>query len=205
MCYYKEIIKEIASKTDSDGRNVRTYYRGENKKFNTVSSKLYRYLSCLGKREGVWNNKSDDEKEQFLFSFEKRIIGYVKRFGGYAGEDYSLKDRNCAEDFSSKQLQLLADVQHRGGMTNFIDFTMDVNIALFVACYNSDYSLWKQHSLRYSDEDGRVVLYRHIYSDIKEPEHDVVMFPEIAYSRMQSSVLVRPKTYGVIDIGSDFV
>lgn len=204
MCYYYEIIKEIASKTKSDG-NVRTYYRGEKKCHCTVSSKLYRRFSS----HESWKFKSDDEREQFLFNFEKRIVGQAGSFAGYVGEDYSLEDRNGVEDFSSKQWQLLADIQHRGGTTNFIDFTKDVNIALFTACYNTDHSIWKQYSLRYGDEgeysdkDGRVILYHHI--NIGEPEHDRVIFPEIAYSRVQSSVLVRPKTCGVIDVGSDGV
>ena len=50
--------------------------------------------------------------------------------------------------------KILAQIQHRGGKTNLIDFTSDLNVALFFACCYSP------------DKDGRVIfLQRQQYED----------------------------------------
>ncbi|MDE2830843.1 MAG: FRG domain-containing protein [Gemmatimonadota bacterium] len=198
--YYNEVIKEIARLTET-GRgfgSVQTLYRGENECFPSISSGLYRYF--LG--HDAWNAKNDDEKEQFLFNYEKKIVQYASIFAGYGDEDYSVESKSCVEDFSSKQWELLADVQHRGGITNFIDFTRDVNIALFFACYSEADSPWIQNHLRDNNKDGRIILYHHVSM---QPKHDVLNFPQVAYSRIQSGVLVRPRTYGIMDINESCI
>ena len=40
----------------------------------------------------------------------------------------------------------LAAVQHLGGATNFVDFSEDLNVALFFACYKNP------------DKDGRIIV-----------------------------------------------
>lgn len=192
--YYNKVMEKIASLTMT-GRyfgGEETLYRGENEHFPSVSSGLCRYFSG----HDAWRAKNENEKEQFLFNYEKRIVRIASIFVGYRGEDYSLKNRNDVKDFSSKQWELLANVQHSGGITNFIDFTRNANIALFFACYNQTDSLYSLSRSGDKDKDGRVILYHHG----SQPEHDVLTFPQVAYSRMQSGVLVRPRTSGVIDI-----
>ncbi|MYD63727.1 MAG: FRG domain-containing protein [Gemmatimonadetes bacterium] len=198
--YYNEVIKEIARLTEirRGFGSVQTLYRGENECFPSVSSGLYRYFSG----HDAWNAKNDDEKELFLFNYEKKIVQHASIFAGYGDEDYSVENKSCVENFSSKQWELLADVQHRGGITNFIDFTRDVNIALFFACYSEANSPWTQNHLRDNNKDGRIILYHQVSI---QPKHVVWNFPQVAYSRIQSGVLVRPRTYGIMDINESCI
>ena len=200
MHYYNKVMKEIAdlTMTGRGSGSEETLYRGENEPFSSISSGLYRYFSG----HDAWRAKNDDEKEQSLFNYEKKIVQVASVFAGYRGEDYVVKNRGCVEDFSSKQWELLANVQHRGGITNFIDFTRNANIALFFACRSQTDSLYYRSSLHDNDKDGRVILYHHTSI---HPKHSPLTFPQVAYSKMQSSVLVRPRTSGIIDINEDWI
>ena len=92
-------------------------YRGESKCFDTVSSSLYRQLYEL----------SSDHFD--IGEAEQRQLDHAKQFTK-----------------ETDKLAILAEIQHRGGNTNLIDFTTDLNIALFFACKFSQ------------DKDGRVIL-----------------------------------------------
>ena len=80
-------------------------YRGESKCFETISSSLYRHLYEL-------NSEHFD-----IMDAQRRQLDFARQFTEETDE-----------------LALLAEIQHRGGNTNLIDFTTDLNIALFFAC-----------------------------------------------------------------------
>lgn len=92
-------------------------YRGEPEHYEQVSSGLYRQLHAV---DYGWFDISEAQQRQ---------IEVARRYS-------QVSDRN----------ELLTMIQHLGGKTNLIDFTLDVNIALFFA---ANYS---------PDKDGRVIL-----------------------------------------------
>ena len=95
----------------------KSVYRGESQCHVLVSSGLYRSL------HEIRDERFDIKKAQERQLEAARL--YTKE-----------KDR----------MKILAELQHKGGKTNLIDFTSDLNIALFFAC-NYD-----------RDKDGRVIL-----------------------------------------------
>ena len=95
-------------------------YRGESECHEKVSSGLYRQFHEL-----------DDE----LFDIKKAQKRQLTIARTYAKDE----DTDAA---------ILAQIQHRGGKTNQIDFTSDLNIALFFACNYSP------------DKDGRVIFFQ---------------------------------------------
>lgn len=94
-------------------------YRGESECHEKVSSGLYRQFHEL-----------DDE----FFDIKKAQKRQLTIARTYAKDE----DTDAA---------ILAQIQHRGGKTNQIDFTSDLNIALFFACNYSP------------DQDGRVIFF----------------------------------------------
>ena len=101
-------IQEIATKS-SDGDYI---YRGEPKRYQKVSSSLWRECSTtLG-------------TEQFdIQAIQDQMLEVVKSYTRYTPE---------TEDF-----EILTELQHYGGQTNLIDFTTDFLISLFFACDGS--------------------------------------------------------------------
>ena len=86
----------------------------------------------------------------------------------------------------NNQEEVLSLIQHYGGDTNYIDFTMDYLIALFFACDG------------HVEEDGRVILLRR--------QKFRTLTPKVPSNRVtaQKSVFVRPPT-GKIDIDNEKV
>lgn len=95
-------------------------YRGESECHDRVSSGLFRQVHELGNQ---------------LFDITKAQNRQLEMAREYA--------RNEVDPF-----QLLAQIQHRGGKTNLIDFTSDLNLALFFACNYSP------------DKDGRIIFFQ---------------------------------------------
>ena len=95
-------------------------YRGESECHERVSSGLYRQFHEL------------DDKYFDITEAQDRQLTIIRT---YANDD----DTDAA---------ILAQIQHRGGKTNQIDFTSDLNIALFFACNYSP------------DKDGRVIFFK---------------------------------------------
>ena len=95
----------------------KSVYRGESQCHVLVSSGLYRSLHEI--RDERFDIKKAQERQLEVARL------YTKE-----------KD----------QVKILAELQHKGGKTNLIDFTSDLNIALFFAC-NYDH-----------DKNGRVIL-----------------------------------------------
>lgn len=95
-------------------------YRGESECHEKVSSGLYRQF-----------HEPDDESFQIKEAQNRQLT----RARAYARNE----DTDAA---------ILAQIQHRVGKTNQIDFTSDLNIALFFACNYSP------------DKDGRVIFFQ---------------------------------------------
>ena len=138
-------------KKSEDGDYI---FRGEPKCYEKVSSTVYRQLETIGVEspgDMVENVQSLELKEASKFT-EK-----------------------------TDEFDVLSELQHFGGKTNLIDFTTDLHIALFFACYGPD-------SL---EEDGRVIL-----QDKNGAAKDWIREPRNpgADSRIdaQKSIFVRP-------------
>ena len=92
-------------------------FRGESECYASISSSLYRELYEI------------DIEHFDIMEAQRRQLEHARQF---------IKE--------TEDLKVLAEIQHRGGKTNLIDFTTDLNIALFFACRFS------------GDSDGRVIL-----------------------------------------------
>jgi len=95
-------------------------YRGESECHDGVSSGLYRQFHEL-----------DDE----FFDIKEAQNRQLEKARAYAKDEYDPD-------------KILAQIQHRGGKTNLIDFTSDLNVALFFACNYSQ------------DKAGRVIFFK---------------------------------------------
>jgi hypothetical protein len=95
----------------------RSIYRGEPECFPRISSGLYRQLYEI------------DDQHFDIGSAQQRRIKLAQQYAPHLSDD-----------------DVLTRLQHLGGKTNLIDFTRDLNIALFFASYYS------------REKDGRVIL-----------------------------------------------
>ncbi|MDE0603723.1 MAG: FRG domain-containing protein [bacterium] len=96
---------------------TRVIFRGESKCFRRISSGLYRDLHEI------------DDRSFHIGAAQQRRIELAQRYAPHLSND-----------------DVLTRLQHLGGKTNLIDFTRDLNIALFFSSYDSP------------EEDGRVIL-----------------------------------------------
>lgn len=174
-------IQDIIHKIEEKSANGNYIYRGENKYYEKISSTLYR--EC----QEVANVGIDMDKfqEQMLYAAQDYDINRLRQSrsqqsywmwgGGYNPLEYT-----------ERQFEILAELQHWGGETNLIDFTTDYRVALFFACDS-----------RYN-EDGRVIVQdqktmKPITWNPTEPVHRI---------EAQKSVFVRPPT-GFIEPNSE--
>ena len=116
----RDLIDNLALVAEQDPESATFIYRGESECHEKVSSGLYRQFHEL-------DDEFFDIKEA-----QKRQLTIART---YAKDE----DTDAA---------ILAQIQHRGGKTNQIDFTSDLNIALFFACNYSP------------DKDGRVIFFQ---------------------------------------------
>ena len=116
----RELIGNLALVAEQDPESTTFIFRGESECHDRVSSGLYRQFHELDER---------------IFDITEAQNRQLTRARAYA------KD----EDDDAK---ILAQIQHRGGKTNLIDFTSDLNVALFFACNYSP------------DKDGRVIFFK---------------------------------------------
>lgn len=134
----------------------RCIFRGEPEHYNDVSSKAYQ----------IYGRHSNFELVENL------ILNDVKQH-----------DRNIV---NTPPEEVIALLQHYGGVTNLIDFTTDYLIALFFACNGS------------FDKDGRVILLS------QRRYHTLVPSVPVHRVTAQKSIFVRPKG-GNIKIDNDKV
>ena len=166
-----QTVQDIIHDIEEKSANGDYIYRGENKYYKKVSSTLYR--EC----QEVANVGIDMDK------FQKQML--------YAAQDYDINRLGQSRsqqvyfmwgggynplEYTERQFEILAELQHWGGETNLIDFTTDYRVALFFACDG-----------RYN-EDGRVIVQdqktmKPITWNPTEPAHRI---------EAQKSVFVRP-------------
>ncbi len=155
------ILRKIEEKADT-GEYI---YRGESKHFETVSSNLYRVF--------LEHKDFDVEAEQLdIEVVQKGMLEEAKKYLRRTGSD-------C---------ELLVEMQHYGGKTNLIDFTIDCFVALFFACE------------QFASENGRIICQRKelLSPSIKEPPEPINRVVS------QKSIFVRPSK-GFIDPSEDDV
>ena len=115
----RDLISNLALVAEQDPDST-FIYRGESECHDRVSSGLYRQFYEL------------DEEIFDITKAQDRQLTMARAFA---------KDENDPD-------RILAQIQHRGGKTNLIDFTSDLNVALFFSCNYSQ------------DKDGRVIFFR---------------------------------------------
>lgn len=110
-------VDEILRKIEEKANTGEYLYRGEpehykeHSYYGKVSSKLY--------RDFLEREDFDVEAEHFdIEVVQEAMLSAARRFF-----------RKTVRDF-----EILAEIQHYGGKTNLIDFTMDYLIALFMVC-----------------------------------------------------------------------
>ena len=142
-----DILRRITQVVEESAGDI-YIFRGESRSYDRVSSGLYRSLSSRG----------DDYLDIEI-----------------AQEELLREARNYTSE--TDEFEILAELQHYGGMTNLIDFTHDCLIALFFACEAN-------HT-----EDGRIVLL-----DTSGDMSEHITSPRNPSNRViaQKSVFVRP-------------
>ena len=148
----RELIGNLALVAEQDPESTTFIYRGESECHERVSSGLYRQFHEL------------DEDSFDITEAQDRQLEVARRYARGEVDDH----------------KILAQIQHRGGKTNLIDFTADLNIALFFACNYSQ------------DKDGRVIFLHYQY----QQEGDYCIERAIQPSNMadaQKSYFVTPK------------
>ena len=120
-----DVISKIEEKISAGGY----IYRGEHECYESVSSNLYRQ-----RKKNSYFFK-DAPKEVDLPFLEETLVELAKRHR-IANENKPLSDDE----------EILDEIQHWGGETNYIDFTERLEVALFFACFGS------------YDKDGRILL-----------------------------------------------
>ena len=161
----QDIIREVEQKSEGGGY----IYRGERECYDgKVSSSLWREY-------GIDNEHFDVELVQ------KELLAAAKKHTGDLPEDFRLDITSLLESGEESaeeavDFEILTDIQHYGGKTNLIDFTIDYFIALFFACDGQP------------NEDGRVILQkvdaiRKRIAYPRNPRHRVIA---------QKSVFIRP-------------
>ena len=131
----KELLDKIRSIAKSlsytnkraQSLSERILFRGESECHKEISSGLYRQLHEI-------KNINFD-----IMDAQKRQLAIAKTY------------TKNTDDF-----EILSQIQHLGGKTNLIDFTTDLNIALFFACCHAP------------DKDGRIIFFPHFMSRNKK-------------------------------------
>lgn len=164
-----DIINEIRSKS-THGDYI---YRGERKKYKQVSSALYRECANIIDVEEFESTPFD------LMYPQKEMLRTAKSHVGEA-------PKGLLEDFIPDN-ELLTELQHYGGKTNLIDFTIDYLIAIYFACSG------------HPEEVGRVIL----LSKNEEIE-EMIIHPWNPRHRViaQKSVFLQPPK-GYIEVSDD--
>ena len=177
----KEKINEIEEKS-GDGGYI---YRGERKTYKEhpyygkVSSNLYRDFDV-----GDIQEFDIEVVQKEMLNGAKKHTGHLpltgdlpKDFRPILARMFSVREEDTAE---TADFEILTEIQHYGGKTNLIDFTIDYLVALFFACDG------------HHDKEGRVILQK------ADEIQDMIKYPRNPRHRVagQKSVFVRhPKGF----------
>ena len=132
---YQKVFKDISKILDPNEDYI---YRGEDEQFDLpCASSLYRESKRA--LEGYPENPYEPLEE------------VVARLSKWNRERLIEEIRAYYPDTTDNER--LAAVQHLGGATNFVDFSEDLNVALFFACYKNP------------DKDGRIIVMPSLKND----------------------------------------
>ena len=189
--FYMDIIKEVNRilQTPPGIALPPTLFRGESECFCKISSKMYRFFEPA-ERDGYLAGSMED----WLLLKERQIIEHVKTFDSNA----KCKLPDTLDSFGSLKEDawfILGDVQQAGGITNFIDFTWNINVALFFSCNDI--------SSETKDKDGRLIVFSFIPGI--EKQHHIIQQRNTGYSKPQSAVFVRPYDGGLLDENNEMI
>ena len=152
----KEKINKIEKKS-ADGGYI---FRGERQCNDKVSSNLYRDFDV-----GDIQEFDIEVVQKEMLNGAKKHTGHLpltgdlpKDFRPILARMFSVREEDTAE---TVDFEILTEIQHYGGKTNLIDFTIDYLVALFFACDG------------HHDKDGRVILQKadEIQGMIKYPRN----------------------------------
>ena len=158
----KEKINEIEEKSGDGGyifRGERKTYK-EHPYFGKVSSNLYRDFDV-----GDIQEFDIEVVQKEMLNGAKKHTGHLpltgdlpRDFRPILARMFSVREEDTAE---TADFEILTEIQHYGGKTNLIDFTIDYLVALFFACDG------------HHDKDGRVILQKadEIQGMIKYPRN----------------------------------
>lgn len=153
----RDIRKHVLDKFEIIAAGEDFLYRGEDKIYPEISSSLRRKCG-----------------KDFFTDFPKQVgLDFIQNnLAGMARLHLATKK----EKNSKENNEILDEIQHWGGETNFIDFTTKLEVALFFAC-----------SGNYED-DGRIILKRrsNLKGIIRVPKHPAMRV------KAQKSVFVAP-------------
>ena len=152
-------VRKLISWLEDVAKDGKYIFRGEPRYYDEISSTLRR--DCLQ----VFNQEEDDPRFQSIFSLvQEGELATARQYTDLCGDD-----------------DILSSIQHYGGSTALIDFTLDPRVALFFACQNL------------LDENGRIIMI--LRSDSKEKDICRMWEPTTPGGRVeaQKSVLVRTK------------
>ena len=147
----EKVINEVKEKS-SNGNYI---YRGEREPHDDVSSALYRAYFNNENFNIEINDLNLTEVQKEMLQIAKKHIGEPpKRHRGDFTDVKSSHEftvimalrRSIEEAEEAAELEILTELQHYGGKTNLIDFTVDYLIAIFFACAGDP------------GEDGRVIV-----------------------------------------------
>ena len=156
--YYLDGLSKITNEIVNISAGGNYIYRGEPKCYEKISSSLYRsYESVL---------TSGRFTIEQIHNFEtKKAKVYIR-------------------DQEKRDFEIASELQHYGGKSNLIDFTMDYHIALYFACA-------KLHGKDGHDEDGRIVLLQRNNETRAKYQIEKAQYPPNR-AQAQNSLFVQP-------------
>ena len=167
--HHKREIRKTIAAIENFCKHEKYIFRGEPKKYNRpCSSTLWREYA-FGDIKGYVGGTPKNTRENILKNVDlnkvqEQIVAEAKEYRGDLHDDF----------------ELLSYLRHHGGLTNFIDFTSNLHIALFFACSDFD------------DEDG------HLYIQNVDLVDEWIKYPQNINKRAigQKSVFVQhPQGY----------
>ena len=160
MCIENDLskVKEKINKIEKKSGDGGYIFRGERQCNEKVSSNLYRDF------DGIDGFNIEKIQKEMLNGAKKHtghlpLTGDLPRdFRPILARMFSVREEDTAE---TADFEILTEIQHYGGKTNLIDFTIDYLVALFFACDG------------HHDKDGRVILQKadEIQGMIKYPRN----------------------------------
>ena len=125
---YQKVFKDVSRIQESNEDYI---YRGEDERFDfPCTSSLYRESKEILKSDAKGPEEPLEKIVEQLSRWNRERL--VKEIRAYYPD--------------TTDNERLAAVQHLGGTTNFVDFSEDLNMALFFACYKKP------------DKDGRIIV-----------------------------------------------